>query len=60
VSAGMIGFGLGSTATAMASMTAVTQRHGASRVAFLTVPIVAAFFNSVLNTVVIHLFLAVM
>ena len=60
VSAGLIGFGLGSTATAMASMTAVTQRHGASRVAFLTVPIVAAFFNSVLNTVVIHLLLAAM
>ena len=34
MSAGFVGFGLGATPTAMANMTAVTQRHGASTVAF--------------------------
>jgi len=41
----------------MANMTAVTQRHGASRVAFLVVPLVGAFFIDLLNTIVIRLFL---
>jgi ESS family glutamate:Na+ symporter len=58
ISAGFIGFGLGATPTAMANMTAVTQRHGASHVAFLIVPLVGAFFIDLLNTVVIRLFLA--
>jgi ESS family glutamate:Na+ symporter len=58
ISAGFIGFGLGATPTAMANMTAVTQRHGASHVAFLVVPLVGAFFIDLLNTVVIRLFLA--
>ena len=58
IGAGFIGFGLGATPTAMANMTAVTQRHGASHVAFLVVPLVGAFFIDLLNTVVIRLFLA--
>jgi ESS family glutamate:Na+ symporter len=58
ISAGFIGFGLGATPTAMANMTAVTQRHGASHVAFLVVPLVGAFFIDLLNTFVIRLFLA--
>jgi ESS family glutamate:Na+ symporter len=57
ICAGLIGFGLGATPTAMANMTAVTQRHGASRVAFLVVPLVGAFFLDLLNTFVIRLFL---
>ncbi len=60
ISAGFIGFGLGATPTAMANMTAVTQRHGASHVAFLVVPLVGAFFIDLLNTLVIRLFLAVL
>jgi ESS family glutamate:Na+ symporter len=40
-------------------MTAVTQRHGASHVPFLIVPIVGAFFLDVLNTIVIRLFLGI-
>ena len=56
--AGFIGFGLGATPTAMANMTAVTQRHGASHAAFLVVPLVGAFFIDLLNAVVIRLFLA--
>jgi ESS family glutamate:Na+ symporter len=58
VSAGFIGFGLGATPTAMANMTAVTQRHGPSHVAFLVVPLVGAFFIDIANAIVIKLFLA--
>jgi len=58
ICAGFVGFGLGATPTAMANMTAVTQRHGASHVAFLVVPLVGAFFIDLLNTVVIRTFLA--
>jgi ESS family glutamate:Na+ symporter len=58
VSAGLIGFGLGATPTAMANMTAVTQRHGPSHVAFLIVPLVGAFFIDIANAFVIRLFLA--
>ncbi|MCA1406486.1 sodium/glutamate symporter [Ensifer sp. IC3342] len=58
VTAGFIGFGLGATPTAMANMTAVTQRHGPSHVAFLIVPLVGAFFIDIANALVIRLFLA--
>lgn len=58
VSAGFIGFGLGATPTAMANMTAVTQRYGPSHVAFLIVPLVGAFFIDVVNALVIRLFLS--
>jgi ESS family glutamate:Na+ symporter len=58
VSAGFIGFGLGATPTAMANMTAVTQRHGPSHLAFLIVPLVGAFFIDIANAFVIRLFLA--
>jgi glutamate:Na+ symporter, ESS family len=58
VSAGFIGFGLGATPTAMANMTAVTQRYGPSHVAFLIVPLVGAFFIDVANALLIRLFLA--
>ena len=60
ICAGFIGFGLGATPTAMANMTAVTQRHGASHVAFLVVPLVGAFFLDVLNAVAIRIFLSVL
>ena len=51
--AGFIGFGVGATPTAMANMTAVTQRHGPSHMSFLVVPIVSAFFLDVLNNMVV-------
>src|SRR5262249_55186916 len=54
VSAGFIGFALGATPTAMANMTAVTQRYGPSHVAFLIVPLVGAFFIDVANAIVIR------
>jgi ESS family glutamate:Na+ symporter len=60
VSAGFIGFGLGATPTAMANMTAVTQRHGPSHLAFLIVPLVGAFFLDVANSLIIRMFLALL
>jgi len=60
IAAGFIGFGLGATPTAMANMTAITQRHGVSHVAFLVVPLVGAFFIDMLNAVVIRVFLSMM
>ena len=60
ICAGFIGFGLGATPTAMANMTAVTQRHGASHVAFLVVPLVGAFFLDLANAFVIRAFLSVL
>jgi ESS family glutamate:Na+ symporter len=56
ICAGFIGFGLGATPTAMANMTAITQRHGASHVAFLVVPLVGAFFLDLLNAFAIRAF----
>jgi ESS family glutamate:Na+ symporter len=60
VCAGFIGFGLGATPTAMANMTAVTQRYGPSHGAFLIVPLVGAFFIDIANSLIIRLFLGAM
>jgi ESS family glutamate:Na+ symporter len=54
MSGGQIGFGLSSTACALAIMKAVTQQHGASALAFLIVPMVGAFFIDILNALVIQ------
>ncbi|MGE0624380.1 MAG: sodium/glutamate symporter [Pseudomonadales bacterium] len=53
VAAGFGGFALGSTPTAMANMSAVTIRYGASNLAFLIVPLVAAFFIDLFNAMLI-------
>jgi glutamate:Na+ symporter, ESS family len=58
ICAGFAGFAMGATPTAMANMTAVTQRHGASHTAFLVVPLVGAFFIDLVNTAAIRTFLA--
>lgn len=58
VCAGFGGISLGSTATAMANMTAVAQRYGNSHLAFIIVPLVAAFFVDLVNAVMIKFFLA--
>lgn len=57
VCAGFIGASLGSTATAMANMAAVTQRYGASHLAFIVVPLVGAFFIDMVNALLIPFFL---
>ena len=60
LAAGHCGFGLGATPTAIANMQAVTQRYGASNIAFLVVPMVGAFFIDIINVVVIKLYLALL
>ena len=57
ISAGFGGISLGSTATAMANMTAVTQRYGASHLAFIVVPLVCAFFVDLVNVGLIQFLL---
>ena len=57
VSAGFGGISLGATPTAMANMAAVTQRYGASHMAFIIVPLVAAFFIDLINALLIPFFL---
>ena len=60
ITAGYIGSSLGATPTAMANMAAVTQKHGASPMAFIVIPIVAAFVIQVSNAVVIQIILNIM
>ena len=57
ICAGFGGISLGSTPTAMANMTAVTQQYGPSTRAFLIVPLVSAFFLDLVNAVLIPAFL---
>jgi ESS family glutamate:Na+ symporter len=58
VCSGFGGISLGSTPTAMANMSAVTQRYGASHLAFIIVPLVCAFFIDLANALLIPFFLA--
>ncbi len=57
VCAGFGGISLGSTPTAMANMSAVTTRYGASHLAFIVVPLVCAFFIDLVNALLIPFFL---
>jgi ESS family glutamate:Na+ symporter len=58
MTAGQIGFGMSSTACALAIMTSVTERHGPSPLAFLIVPMVGAFFIDITNAFIIQAYLA--
>ena len=58
VSAGFGGISMGSTPTAMANMSAVAARYGASHLAFIIVPLVCAFFIDLVNAMLIPYFLA--
>jgi ESS family glutamate:Na+ symporter len=60
ICAGFAGYSLGSTTTAMANMSAVTQRHGPSHLAFVIVPLVCAFFLDVANAFFIQAMLAIL
>ncbi|MDM0011659.1 sodium/glutamate symporter [Variovorax sp. J22P168] len=53
ICAGFGGIALGSTATAIANMTAVTREHGAAPRAFIVVPLVCGFFIDLVNALVI-------
>jgi ESS family glutamate:Na+ symporter len=57
ISAGFSGISLGSTATAIANMTAVAQQHGAAHKAFVIVPLVCGFFIDIVNALIISAFL---
>lgn len=57
LTAGHCGFGLGATPTAIANMQAITDKYEPSHVAFLVVPMTAAFFLDLVNAVAIKLFL---
>lgn len=59
ISAGFTGFTLGATPTAIANMTAVTQRYGPSPVAFIVLPLVSAFFVDLANAFIIKGFLSI-
>jgi ESS family glutamate:Na+ symporter len=53
ICAGFGGIALGSTATAIANMSAVTRDHGAAPRAFIVVPLVCGFFIDLVNAFVI-------
>lgn len=54
ICAGFGGITLGSTATAVANMTAVARSHGAAHRAFIVVPLVCGFFIDIINAVVVQ------
>ncbi|MEM8957276.1 MAG: sodium/glutamate symporter [Pseudomonadota bacterium] len=58
MASGFAGFGLGATPTAIANMTAVTKRYGASPLAFVVLPLVSAFFIDIINSFAIQFFLS--
>ncbi|WNC74136.1 sodium/glutamate symporter [Thalassotalea psychrophila] len=57
ICSGFGGISLGSTPTAMANMSAVSQRYGMSNLAFIVVPLVCAFFIDLANALIIPYFL---
>lgn len=57
MSAGFTGLGLGATPTAIANMTAVAEKYGASPQAFLIIPLVGAFFIDLANAFIVKLVL---
>lgn len=56
LSAGFAGFALGATPTAIANMSSVTKRYGASPMAFIVLPLVSAFFVDLANAFIIRFF----
>lgn len=59
ICSGFGGISLGSTPTAMANMSAVSAKYGYSKLAFIVVPLVCAFFIDLVNAVMIPMFLSV-
>ncbi|HEX7125243.1 MAG TPA: sodium/glutamate symporter [Thermodesulfobacteriota bacterium] len=53
-----VGFGLSSTAMALAIMRTLTNRHGPAPLALLLVPLVGAFFVDIMNALLIQGFMA--
>lgn len=59
LAAGHCGFGLGATPTAIANMQAITDKFGPSPKAYLLVPMVGAFFDNIINSMVVKGFLSI-
>jgi ESS family glutamate:Na+ symporter len=57
-SAAFIGFSMGSTATAMANMQAITSKYGPAPQSYLIVPLAGAFFIDLMNAFLLTLLLA--
>ena len=53
MTAGFIGFGMGATSNAMATMQAVTRKYGPSPTAFFAVPMVGSLFIDFFNAAII-------
>lgn len=60
IGSGFGGITLGSTATAIVNMTAVTQQYGAAHKAFIIVPLVCGFFIDIANALIINSFITLM
>lgn len=58
ISSGFGGIALGSTATAIVNMTAVSRQYGAANRAFILVPLVCGFFIDLVNALVINAMVA--
>lgn len=56
IAAGFTGVTLGTTATGIVSMTAVTKQYGAAHRAFLLIPLVGGFFIDIINAMAISFF----
>ncbi|WP_394200530.1 sodium/glutamate symporter [Shewanella waksmanii] len=56
ICSGFGGVTLGSTATAIVNMTAVSQQYGAAHRAFIIVPLVCGFFIDIVNAMIINFF----
>lgn len=56
--AAFVGFSMGSTATAMANMQAITAQRGPAPTSFLIVPLAGAFFVDIINAFLLTLLLA--
>lgn len=54
LSAGFAGFAMGAVPTAIANMTAVTKANGPAPMAFIILPLVAAFFVDISNSLIIR------
>ena len=57
-SAAFIGFSMGSTATAMANMQAITSKYGPAPQSYLIVPLAGAFFIDIMNAFLLTVLLA--
>jgi len=58
ISGAFLGFCLGSTATAIANMQAISRRHGPAPEAFIVVPITGAFLVDIMNVMVLTMFIS--